>query len=48
LKESLKGDLFLLLEAEIDGEFREIAVQIEHQSEREEVSEQVFEYHPRR
>ncbi len=27
LKESLKGDLFLLTEAEIDGEFREIAVQ---------------------
>jgi len=33
-----------LLEAEIDGEFREIAVQIEHQSEREDVSERVFEY----
>jgi len=44
LKESLKGDLFLLTEAEIDGEFREIAVQIEHQSEKEDMSERVFEY----
>jgi len=44
LKESLKGDLFLLTEAEIDGEFREIAVQIEHQSEKQDMSERVFEY----
>jgi len=44
LKESLKGDLFLLMEVEIDGEFKEIAIQIEHQSERKDVSERVFEY----
>jgi hypothetical protein len=44
LKASLEGDLFLLLEAEIDHEVREIAVQIEHQSDRKDVSERVFEY----
>jgi len=44
LKESLKGDLFLLMEVEIDNEFQEIAIQIEHQSEREDISERVFEY----
>ncbi len=42
LKESLKGDLFLLMEVEIDGGFQEIAIQIEHQSEREDVSERDF------
>ncbi len=44
LKESLKGDLFLLMEVETDGELRELAIQIEHQSEREDVSERMFEY----
>jgi len=44
LKESLKGDLFLLMEVEIDGDFQEIAIQIEHQSEREDISERLFEY----
>ena len=44
LKESLKGDLFLLMEVEADGEFRELAIRIEHQSEREDVSERMFEY----
>jgi hypothetical protein len=44
LKESLKGDLFLLMEVETDGEFRELAIQIEHQSEKEDVSERMFEY----
>lgn len=34
LKESLKGDLFLLMEVEIDGAFQEVAIQIEHQSEK--------------
>jgi len=29
LKESLKGDLFLLMEVEIDGGFQEIAIQID-------------------
>ncbi len=44
LKESLKGDMFLLMEVEADGEFRELAICIEHQSGREEVSERMFEY----
>jgi len=44
LQESLKGDLFLLMEVEIDGDFQEIAIQIEHQSEREDVSKRLFEY----
>jgi hypothetical protein len=44
LKESLKGDLFLLMEVEIEGGFQEIAIQIEHQSRREEVAERLFEY----
>lgn len=44
LKESLKGDLFLLLEIEIDGHFQEVAIQIEHQSERTDISARLFEY----
>ncbi|RKZ54294.1 MAG: hypothetical protein DRR16_10820 [Candidatus Parabeggiatoa sp. nov. 3] len=44
LKESLKGDLFLTMEVEIDGILQEIVIQIEHQSEREDVSERVCEY----
>ncbi|HIE02677.1 MAG TPA: hypothetical protein EYP59_20745 [Thiotrichaceae bacterium] len=44
LKESLKGDLFLVMEVEIDGILQEIVLQIEHQSEREDVSERVYEY----
>ncbi len=44
LKESLKGDLFLLMEVEIDNHFQEVAIQIEHQSEKEDVSERLFEY----
>ena len=44
LKESLKGDLFLLMEVDIDGAFQEVAIQIEHQSERDEVAERLFEY----
>jgi len=44
LKESLKGDLFLAMEVEIDGMLREIVIQIEHQSEREDISERVHEY----
>ena len=35
LKESLKGDLFLVMEVAIDGEFQELAIQIEHQSNKE-------------
>ena len=44
LKESLKGDLFLLMEVEIDGEFQEVAIQIEHQSEKADISARMFEY----
>jgi len=44
LKESLKGDLFLLMEVETDGKIRELAIQIEHQSGKEDISERMFEY----
>ncbi|MCK5524651.1 MAG: Rpn family recombination-promoting nuclease/putative transposase [Thiomargarita sp.] len=44
LKESLKGDLFLAMEVEVDGILREIVIQIEHQSEKEDISERVYEY----
>jgi predicted transposase/invertase (TIGR01784 family) len=44
LKESLKGDLFLAMEVEIDGSLQEIVIQIEHQSEKEDISERVYEY----
>jgi len=44
LKESLKGDLFLIMEVEVDGQFRDLAIQIEHQSARDNVSERMFEY----
>ncbi len=44
LRESLRGDLFVAMEAEIGGELREIVIQIEHQSERKDVSERVYEY----
>ncbi|MCP4345424.1 MAG: hypothetical protein GY795_07850 [Desulfobacterales bacterium] len=44
LKESLKGDLFLIMEVEIDSLLREVVIQIEHKSEREDVSERVYEY----
>jgi len=44
MKESLKGDLFMAMEVETDGIYREIVIQIEHQSEREDVSERVYEY----
>ena len=44
LKESLKGDLFMLMEVEIDDELQEICIQIEHQSEKKDVAERVYEY----
>ena len=44
LKESLKGDLFLAMEVEIEGRLQEIVIQIEHQSEREDISKRVYEY----
>jgi len=44
LKESLRGDLFMMMEVSIDGEMKEIVIQIEHKSERKDVAERVFEY----
>jgi predicted transposase/invertase (TIGR01784 family) len=44
LKESLKGDLFLAMEIEIDGSLQELVIQIEHQSKKEDISERVYEY----
>ena len=44
LKESLKGDLLLMMEVNVDGVLKEIVIQIEHQSERKDVAERVFEY----
>jgi len=44
LKESLEGDLFLMMEVEIDDVLQEIFIQIEHKSKREDVAERVYEY----
>lgn len=44
LRESLEGDLFLMLEIEINNEWQEVAIQIEHQSERKDISKRLFEY----
>ena len=44
LKESLKGDLFLAMETEIEGELRDIVIQIEHQSEKKDIGRRVYEY----
>ncbi|MEZ4529137.1 MAG: hypothetical protein R2941_24760 [Desulfobacterales bacterium] len=44
LKESLKGDLFLMMEVEMDDGLQEVFIQIEHKSRREEVAERVHEY----
>jgi len=44
LKESLKGDLFIIMEVEIDGKIWEIIIQIEHQSKKESVAKRSFEY----
>ncbi len=44
LKESIKGDLFIAMEVEIDGQPRETIIQIEHKSKKEDVSKRVFEY----
>ena len=45
LKESLKGDLFLLLQVEIDERAWEIVILIEHKSERRDVRDES--HHPR-
>jgi hypothetical protein len=44
LQESLEGDLFLLMEIEINGQLQEVAIQIEHQSKKVEIGERLFEY----
>ncbi len=44
LKESLRGDLFLTMEVEIDGALQEIVIQIEHKSERRDVVKRVYKY----
>lgn len=44
LKESLKDDLFLVMEVEIDKDFHEIVIQIENMSKRDNVSPRIFEY----
>ncbi|KPA09022.1 hypothetical protein MHK_010775 [Candidatus Magnetomorum sp. HK-1] len=44
LKESLKGDLFIAVEIEINGEIFEIIIHIEHKSDRKGMPERVFEY----
>ena len=44
LKESLEGDLFLMMEVEIDDVLQEIFIQIEHKSKREDAAERVYEY----
>ncbi len=44
LRESLKDDLFLIMEVEIDGELQEVTIQIEHKSAREDVTRRMYEY----
>ncbi|SLM32155.1 conserved hypothetical protein [Desulfamplus magnetovallimortis] len=44
LKESLKDDLFLVMEVEIDKVFHDIVIQIENMSKRVDVSSRIFEY----
>ena len=44
LQESLRGDLFLVMEVEVETVLHEIVIQIEHQSTRVDVTERVYEY----
>jgi hypothetical protein len=44
LKDSLKGDLFIAAELEIDGQISEIVIHHENQSNRASLEERVFEY----
>ena len=44
LKESLKDDLFLIMEIEVSGIIQDVVIQIEHKSSREVVSERIYEY----
>jgi predicted transposase/invertase (TIGR01784 family) len=44
LKESLKGDIFIAVEIEIEDEIHEVVIHIEHQSKKEDMSDRVLEY----
>ncbi len=44
LKESLKDDLFLIMEIEIDDELQDVVIQIEHKSKKQNVTEKMYEY----
>lgn len=44
LKESLKGDLFLVMEIEVNDHLQEVVIQIEHQGRKENVGKRVYEY----
>jgi len=44
LKESLRGDIFVAVETEIDDEIQDIIIHIEHESKKSDMSERVFEY----
>ena len=44
LRESLKDDLFLVMEVEIEKTLHEVVIQIEHKSRREDVSMRIYEY----
>ena len=44
LKESLRGDLFLLMEVEIEGDLQDVVIRIEHQADRVDVAERMYEY----
>jgi len=45
LKDSLKGDLFIAVEIELDNQTFEIVIHHENQSKREPIDERVYEYH---
>jgi hypothetical protein len=45
LKDSLKGDLFIAVEIELDDQIFEIVIHHENQSKRETMDERVYEYH---
>ncbi len=44
LKESIKDDLFLIMEIEIEGEIQDVVIQIEHKSKREDATKKMQEY----
>ena len=40
----MRGDLFLVMEVDIEGELQEIVIRIEHQATRTDVTERMYEY----